>query len=855
MTEPHPTPPPSRGPSAWLANLRADRALRRTLALALGIAVASTLGLLAMWPHLGGAGGPHRLPWWVFALAFAGAEIAVFHVELRREAHTFTLAEVPLVIGLFFAAPLHLIAGRMLAEVVILGFKERLPGRKLALNLAAFLGECAVALAVFHLIPGTRAIDQPLSWVVALGAIVAADALSIIAVSMAIRWHGAPDDLAHLAATNSVTVVTNTSLALAAALLITTNRAAVVLLSTMCALIVLAYRGYTSLSQRYTNLQLLYDFTRLVNGVQRPDVVLEGMLDKARELLRAEDAGIYLLGEGDAPASELWLVGDDPAIETARLGDAMARQLLGGPGTLVLANDCKDPGGRAVLDALGTPDAVVARLNGSSGVMGLLVVARRQGSVATFENQDGRVFESLANHASVALDNGRLIDRLHDQALQREYESLHDALTGLANRTLFTRTLEAALTAAKASGGSLAVGVMDLDHFKEVNDTLGHYCGDLLLQEVAARVTMAVPAGVVVARLGGDEFALLVPDLEDRSALVELGDAIQESCHAPFRFEGLGLDIDASIGFAVYPEHATDAVTLLQRADVAMYTAKSSVRSGIEVYDASSDTHDPRRLILAGDLRLAIDSDDLTLHFQPQARLSDGEIVGTEALVRWYHPELGPILPEEFIPLVERTGLIQPFTDWVLRSAIEQLAAWQAKGLDVSVSVNLSMRNLLDADLPARVRSLLFLHRVDPANVTLEVTESSIMSEPAKVVKVLEELAALGCRLSIDDFGTGYSSLAYIQRLPVHEIKIDKSFVFPLTTDRGAAAIVTSVIDLARNLGLVVMAEGVEDRRCWDRLAELGCDLAQGYYLSRAIPAKELEEWLTDRSRLRARAS
>jgi predicted signal transduction protein with EAL and GGDEF domain len=365
---------------------------------------------------------------------------------------------------------------------------------------------------------------------------------------------------------------------------------------------------------------------------------------------------------------------------------------------------------------------------------------------------------------------------------------------------------------------------------------------------------MAVPAGVVVARLGGDEFALLVPDLEDRDALVALGDAIQGSCHAPFRFEGLGIDIDASIGFAVFPDHGTDAVTLLQRADVAMYTAKASARTGIEVYDARNDIHDPRRLVLAGDLRLAIDTDDLTLHFQPQARLSDGEIIGTEALVRWYHPELGPVLPDEFIPLVERTGLIKPFTDWVLRSSIAQLAAWSAKGLDLGVSVNLSMRNLLDSDLPARVRSLLFLHRVDPRRITLEVTESSIMSDPAKVVKVLEELATLGCRLSIDDFGTGYSSLAYLQRLPVHEIKIDKSFVFPLNSDRGAAAIVASVIDLARNLDLIVLAEGVEDRRCWDRLAELGCDRGQGYYLSRAIPAKELEDWLHDRSRLRAKA-
>lgn len=817
----------------------AETALQQTLLLAVLLTVASAVLLLRYWDQLGTPPEPTRLHWWVLALAFGAAELVTFHVELRREAHTFTLAEVPLVLAFFFARPADVLIGRLVAELVVLGLGERQLARKLLLNLAAFLGECAVGLTVFHMLPGEHRLAEPVSWVVALVAIVAADAVSIAAVTLAIKWHGGPTDTRRLLLTNIVTVITNTSLALAAALLITTEPAAVVLLSAMCGLIVMAYRGYTSLSQRHQSLELLYDFTRLVNGVQRPDAVLGSMLAKSRELLRAEIAGIFLLGEEGELAGELW--GDDDGDRAeSRVPAELVWQLAAENGArIVRAGETTMSGAKGLADWLEVRDCLVARLGSGSDTIGVLVVAERQGKVATFSSQDARMFESLANHASVALENGRLIDRLHVQANEREHESLHDALTGLPNRAKFRRELETTIAEIDTEQ-RFGVALMDLDHFKEINDTLGHHCGDLLLIEVARRLEAAAPPGVLVARLGGDEFALLTQSALDGDQLLALGRHLLDALKPSFVFEGATLEIEASIGFAVYPDHASDAVALLQRADVAMYAAKSSFSTSVELYDSTADTNSPRRLMINNDLRQAIEQGQLVLHYQPRARLVDGEIVGAEALVRWQHPELGLIYPDEFVPVAERTGLVQPFTDYVISAAIAELAVWTAAGCTAGMSINLSMRNLLDLHLPARVAELVALHDLDPSRITLEVTESTIMAEPAKVVRILEELAAFGIRLSVDDFGTGYSSLAYLQRLPVHEVKIDKSFVMPLLDDPGAGAIVRSVIDLARNLGLLVVAEGVESSAHWEVLAGLGCDEAQGYYLSRPIPGAEL---------------
>jgi EAL domain-containing protein (putative c-di-GMP-specific phosphodiesterase class I) len=291
----------------------------------------------------------------------------------------------------------------------------------------------------------------------------------------------------------------------------------------------------------------------------------------------------------------------------------------------------------------------------------------------------------------------------------------------------------------------------------------------------------------------------------------------------------------------------------MQRADVAMYDAKASSTTRIEIYKADRDANSPRRLALTNDLRDAIESEDLALHYQPKAMLSDGSIGSVEALIRWRHPVYGNVPPDDFVPLAERTGLIHPFTDFVVREGVDQLHRWSARGIDIAMSINLSMRNLLDTTLPDRVADTISTIGVEPRRITFEVTESSMMADPAKTLSVLHGLARLGVRLSIDDFGTGHSSLAYLQRLPVHEVKIDKSFVMPITSDHSSRAIVQSIIQLAHNLGLTVVAEGVEDVDTWDELCELGCDEAQGYFLCRPVPPLELLEWMDTRASINRR--
>jgi diguanylate cyclase (GGDEF)-like protein len=423
---------------------------------------------------------------------------------------------------------------------------------------------------------------------------------------------------------------------------------------------------------------------------------------------------------------------------------------------------------------------------------------------------------------------------------QLEHQALHDALTGLPNRTLLRQKLAEALAQAHQNAGSLVLFVMDLDRFKEVNDTFGHHHGDLLLQETAQRLVNALSPEDVVARLGGDEFAVLMHSGTRDSAYLaaqRLIEALQE----PIQLEGYSVEIGASIGIAIYPEHGSDPESLLRRADVAMYLAKRADQD-YAIYEAEQDQHSPGRLALVAELRKAIEEDQLLLHYQPKVNLALGQVVGLEALVRWPHPRLGLVPPDQFIPLAEQTGLIRPLSLWVLNAALKQRSQWEGTALAVPVAVNLSMRNLLDPELPDVVEKLLDTWAGQPNWLVLEITESSLMADPGRSLQVLDRLCAMGLRISIDDFGTGYSSLAYLRQLPVHELKIDRSFVRQMS--EGDAVIVRSTISLAHDLGLTVVAEGVEDMATWARLGEFECDLIQGYLVSRPLPAAVLGKWM-----------
>jgi diguanylate cyclase (GGDEF)-like protein len=434
-------------------------------------------------------------------------------------------------------------------------------------------------------------------------------------------------------------------------------------------------------------------------------------------------------------------------------------------------------------------------------------------------------------------------DALTEANRQLEIQATHDVLTGLPNRNVLQRRLEQVTYTARKGDIPAVLLLLDLDRFKEVNDTLGHDVGDLLLQELGPRLQAHLRPTDLLTRLGGDEFAIVLPET-DAAAATQVAQTLLDALAAPFLIGEHAFDIGGSIGIALTPKHGFEVTTLLRYTDVAMYVAKRA-QSGHAVYVQEIDRHSPRKLALMNELRQAIANDGLVLNYQPKVSLFLSQIVGVEALVRWPHPVHGLIPPDEFIPLAEQTGLIGPLTRWVLERAIRQCRDWAQAGLHLKMAVNLSTRTLYDQELLSMVTDLLEAYRVAPSQLVLEITESMLMDDPERAHIVLARLRERGVSIALDDFGTGYSSLAYLKRLPLDEIKLDKAFVLGLDVDADPAdvAIVRAVIAMARPLQCEVVAEGVESLQAWKMLREFGCDLAQGYYLSRPLPAAALEQW------------
>ncbi|MEH3085344.1 MAG: EAL domain-containing protein [Xylophilus ampelinus] len=452
----------------------------------------------------------------------------------------------------------------------------------------------------------------------------------------------------------------------------------------------------------------------------------------------------------------------------------------------------------------------------------------------------------------------RTFNRMREALIERERRitdlAYRDALTGLPNRVLFSDRLQQAIAAAARAEDALAVMVMDLDRFKYVNDTLGHPIGDLLLREVGERLRRALMRATdTVARLGGDEFAVLLPGA-DLHAARHVARRMRAALEQPMVIDGQLVDVSASIGIVAYPQHGDGPHDLMRRADVAMYAAKRA-DGGVAVYDERHDNHTLERLSLMSELRQAVERDELTLHYQPKLDLASGAVRQVEALVRWDHATRGFVSPDRFVPFAEQTGYIKAITQWVAGRALAQCAEWRARGIALDVSINVSARDLPGGELPGVFAALLARHQLDPSCVWVEITESAVMEDAAQALQTLEQLHALGIRLSIDDFGTGYSSLAYLKRMPVDEIKIDRSFVLGMGRDPDDETIVRSTIDLGHNMGLVVVAEGVEDAAVMERLRALGCDRVQGYHLSKPLPPAQLEAWLRDRQARDAEAA
>jgi diguanylate cyclase (GGDEF)-like protein len=814
-----------------------------------GLAAAAAATFLLVVRSLAPLAAPLTSPWWIVALGFAMAEVLVVHLQFRRDTHSFSISEIAMVFGLFFLSPDQLILALLVGSGGALALHRRQPAIKLAFNLGNLALTASLAVLLFRAILGGADPLGPIGCEATFAATLSANILGLMLISLAIRLTaGTAPEFLKLLGSGAIAAFFNTCLGLVIVTMLWIRPESAWLPLVLAALMIVAYRIYGSVRQKHESLEVLYESTRRLQQSADVEAVIGTFLAQAREMFRAERAEIMLLPTDGEPGLNS-SIGPADQLETVALEvvdpteGVWARVASEGRG-LSLPRPIGNDRLREHFGRRGIRDAMVAPLFSRDAVVGTMLVGNRQSDVSSFGAEDLRLFETFVNHASASLENAFLIANLRRHAEATEHRALHDALTDLPNRTLFRRHLDAAIGTAGKKSNAFAVLLMDLDRFKEVNDTLGHHNGDRLLEAVAARLSGGLRLGDVVARLGGDEFGLLLTGAIDRASVSERTERILHGLAEPFDVQELTLEVGASIGIALFPEHGTDPDTLIQRADVALYQAKGSL-AGYEIYAPETDSYSPARLGLLGELRSAIENNRLTVEYQPKVDVADGRIVGAEALVRWHHPRRGPVPPDEFIPIAEHTGLLRPLTLQVLGAALAECSRWRAAGFDIGVAVNLSARNLLDAALPADVARLLDHCGVPPSALELEITETTLVADLVRTQGVLQRLNEIGVGISIDDFGTGYSSLSYIRRMPVNELKIDKSFVTGMAENENDALIVRSTIELGRNLGLRVVAEGVETRAVWEQLQSLGCHIAQGYYFGRSVSGEEFLRRLT----------
>ncbi len=774
-------------------------------------------------------------------------------MQFRRDSDSFSLTEIPLTLGLFFVTPYVLVLTQFGGGGIALALRRRQSAQRLLLALALLTMEACIAVLLFNAILGPETEFGARAWLAALLAVFVASLITDLVVFLVLSFseggasHRVLGDALRVGAFASFAGI---SLALCAAALLWSEPTAIWMLLALTAALFLAYRGYASIRRRHESLAVLYESGAAAGDARSLETVLETLLSGACETFSCEFAELVLLPRGRHEESLRSTRRADGTIELLQPDDnkqslEVHSRIATLQSGLLFAEPIEDERIKRQLRSRGVSDAMVAPLRTGEDVLGTFLVGNRVGDLETFDDDDLKLFETLAEHAHATLDNGRVLDELREQLAEAQHRALHDALTGLPNRTSFLRTARQAVEAAQRDGTGLSVIIMDLDRLKEVNDTLGHQLGDELLMEVAARLETMASEGITVARLGGDGFALLVRGTDDASESVEVAEQIMARLEAPICLPGITIDVEACAGIAVFPDHGTDADALLKGADVAMYTAKDD-HATFMVYEPERDPHSAARLALVADLRRAIDDNELALVYQPKLEVRSSKVVGVEALLRWNHPRRGTIGPGNFIPIAERTGLIGPLTNFVLDSALKQCQIWRKDGLELRIAVNVSSSNLMDIEFPGTVRELLEKWSVPGEALEIEITESSLMSNPVRAGAVLEEMRELGVTISIDDFGTGYSSLWFLRELPIDEIKIDRSFVSGLEATQDNLVIVRSTIELGHNLGLNVVAEGVESSRTLNRLGGLGCDFAQGFRLSEPLTAFELRRLLQD---------
>jgi diguanylate cyclase (GGDEF)-like protein len=782
----------------------------------------------------------------VLAAAIFCVYVFVLSFEGRRDVHEVNMVEIPTLVGIVFTPAPQVLLAVLVAFTSFHFVVRRKPPYRAFFNVALGVFDTLVAIEVYYAVLGSASPVSRLGWVAAFLAVLAsecADVICMVTVLALANGRNAVAVFVRSIPAAAVISFANTCVALIAIVVLWTDPLGGILLAAVCVILGTGYRAHQSLRRRAAILSRIHDFTQALDGHSHMDGLLKATLDSCRENLGARSSELWL------QHGSSWLhyvaTDDEFHVQTASQPGALEQIALAEERGVRIPRPLKRTERRATeLQDRSGDDAIAVPLQ-NSDLEGVLTVLNRVNPSVTFTPDDMNALESMAAHAGVALHSAILLERVAQDAEEKEYQALHDALTGLPNRAMFANEVEAALAVRADADEAPAVAVMllDLDGFKEVNDTLGHGVGDAVLKVLAARLSAEVGERGTVARLGGDEYAVIVP-VNDRDQAIHEAELVKACIEEPIDEEGLLIEPRTSVGVAMSPDHGDDAATLLRLADVAMYAAKEN-RNGVTVYEPKYDHYSPRRLTLAGELRQAIAASELLVTYQPQQDLATGSITAVEALVRWNHKVHGFIPPDEFIPVAEQTGLIVPLTDYVLTETLAQQVRWQRQGLDLEVSVNLSPRVVQDSQLPALVAQRLHEAGADPNRLTLELTETGLISDHARVAAILHQLAGMGVKVSIDDFGTGYSSLSRLSDLPVHEVKIDKSFVFAMANG-APETVVRSIIDLGHNLGLKVVAEGVEDLGTLQRLRELRCHAVQGYVLSRAVAANVLEAWLAD---------
>jgi diguanylate cyclase (GGDEF)-like protein len=776
------------------------------------------------------------------------AELCVVHIHFRRETHTYSLREIPFVVGLLLATPGTLMIAYVLGAVAVLVGRARQRGIKLFFNSSLLAFEAAIGISTFLLLVGRADLHSPRTWIAAAAAAVVLDALGGMLVTLAIVLHtgsGVDGTAGWLILTGALAAVANASFALISVMALGYSPAAAVLLSALGATLFLAYRSYASLRRHYSHLVSLRGYTEsLGSAIALQDVALAAVR-KARDLLEGDRAELWYRPSESDQLLHVVLRGEEVTIERRgeQFDDAafLCAQAPGDGRGILVRQSAKDERSRALLLQHDCEELVVAWLRNDREVIGAIIVGDRLSDVATFQDDDRRLLETLAEYTSIAMQNGLLVDELQQEASTRQHEALHDPLTALPNRRGF---VELAGATVSSQTSNFAVLLMDLDHFKDVNDTFGHSAGDRLLVEIAQRLDEVTRRHNRVARLGGDEFAIVLTNIETAQVALTEAQRIHDAIARPYQVSGISVQVDASIGVALSPTHGRDVDALLRCADIAMYAAKDQ-RSSCRVYDPMDDHHTPERLSLATELKAAIENNAIALGYQPTKDLATDKVVGVEVLARWEHPTRGVLPPPTYIAVAEQTGLIQQLTRYVLRTSLRQRQTWARRGIDLRLSVNVSVNDLESPDFVAETVRLVEETDTPPGRLTLEITETQAMQRPERIADVLEALRSRGVEIAIDDFGTGYSSLTSLRSLPLDEVKIDCCFIRDMTVNDHDDAIVRSMIELARRLNLRIVAEGVETAETERTLRRLGCHVVQGYLLGRAMSPTDLERWLS----------